>query len=126
MIPESEWKWQGHPGHYCCVADCMFRMATRVGAFLVSTVGDRRGDGDDGPMTTIGGGDADFFETMIFGCEDDDLPCGCAELDDGDELDVRRYATAKAARDGHMAACYTVARGQCRGRGTGAGEEVNR
>lgn len=39
MIPQSEWKWHGLPGHFICVKDCIFRLHTTVGKYKISTVG---------------------------------------------------------------------------------------
>lgn len=40
MIPHSDWEWFGSPGHFICAFDCRFHLCTRIGDFLVSTVGE--------------------------------------------------------------------------------------
>lgn len=40
MIPREEWKWFGHAAHFICARWCRFHMATQVGKWLVSTVGE--------------------------------------------------------------------------------------
>ncbi len=34
------WRWFGHAGHFICSRDCQFHLATQVGQYLVSTVGE--------------------------------------------------------------------------------------
>ena len=40
MIPVSDWIWFGTPGHFICANYCRFHLCTRVGDYLVSTVGE--------------------------------------------------------------------------------------
>jgi hypothetical protein len=39
-IPQEEWQWFGTPGHLCVARDCRFHLCTKVGPWLVSTVGE--------------------------------------------------------------------------------------
>lgn len=39
MTNESEWEWFGVAGHFICGYYCRFHLATKVGGYLVSTVG---------------------------------------------------------------------------------------
>lgn len=104
MIPEAEWVWQGHAGHYICADRCLFRMATRVGGVLVSTVGDMYMNKTDPAPSPIGAGPDALFETMVFSVDGAPLACGCAQHD-GCDIVCRRYATAADAQAGHMAMC---------------------
>ena len=36
----SEWKWFGHVAHFICGKSCQFHLATQVGKYLISTVGE--------------------------------------------------------------------------------------
>lgn len=36
----ARWKWFGKPGHFICADKCRFHLATKVGKYLVSTVGE--------------------------------------------------------------------------------------
>lgn len=36
----SSWEWYGHPAHFICGDKCRFHLATKVGKYLVSTVGE--------------------------------------------------------------------------------------
>lgn len=40
MIPQQEWKWFGAAAHLCVGHWCRFHLATQVGNYLVSTVGE--------------------------------------------------------------------------------------
>lgn len=39
-IEASEWQWFGHAAHFICSDKCRFHLATQVGKYLVSTVGE--------------------------------------------------------------------------------------
>ena len=36
----ADWKWYGHPGHFILGDKCRFHLATVVGPFMISTVGE--------------------------------------------------------------------------------------
>jgi hypothetical protein len=38
--PVKDWEWFGHAAHFICGAYCRFHLATRVGPYLISTVGE--------------------------------------------------------------------------------------
>lgn len=104
MIPESEWVWQGHGAHF--PGDCKFHMGTRVGGYLISTIGDyytRAGERE-----RLGGGEGSYFETFVFKAAGT-LECGCAEIADLCEIEGIRYGTATEAQAGHIAMCRQYA-----------------
>ena len=35
----KDWKWFGNAAHFICGSDCRFHLATKVGKYIVSTVG---------------------------------------------------------------------------------------
>ena len=39
-ITKDKWIWMPHPAHFICSRDCRFFLATKVGKFIVSTVGE--------------------------------------------------------------------------------------
>lgn len=39
-VNSSEWEWFGQAAHFICGRDCRFHLATKVGGYLVSTVGE--------------------------------------------------------------------------------------
>ncbi len=50
--------------------------------------------------------DKDFYETMVFECEDSDNPCCIKKIivTEG-EKEIKRYQTAKEAYEGHLKLC---------------------
>ena len=36
----DHWEWFGHAGHFICADKCRFHLTTKVGKYLVSTVGE--------------------------------------------------------------------------------------
>lgn len=39
MIPNKDWEWYGNAAHFICGQDCRFHMATKIGDYVISTVG---------------------------------------------------------------------------------------
>lgn len=123
MIPESQWRWFGNAAHFIGGQDCRFHMATLIGKFLVSTVGQYRPDSRVREvLASARGGDRDAyeqigfnrtFETMVFKagavCESEGCGCGLPSLDPPSELAFGGYDTAGDATRGHMELCYQVA-----------------
>ena len=120
-IPEHEWQWFGSAGHFICGKYCRFHLATQVGEYLVSTVGEyvhpmhSRGSEkiehewlkDNWPGQDLGPGRK--YETMVFRatgtCE-----CGCGlPKHDGTELRLVGAMTAGQARTNHMECCSDIA-----------------
>lgn len=137
MIPESEWRWFGAPGHLIVAIDCRFHLCTQIGDVLVSTVGEYIPDESARDIhchvhgiTLEGRGDARFadymrkvgfqeigygrtYETMVFRttgdvCHAPGCGCGLPRIAPG-ELDMRGYTTAGAATLGHMELCRQYA-----------------
>ena len=106
MFEAADWRWYGHPGHLIVGQDCRFHLATEIGNYLVSTVGEYLPDSNvreimaaSRGITLDGMGDArraDFmrkigfqeigsgrkYETMVFEIGTDpkrcsDPECGC-------------------------------------------------
>lgn len=139
MIPHSEWKWFGSPAHFICALDCRFHMATEIGEYLVSTVGEYLPDSavreilaKSRGIELEGKGDArradwmkkygyeklgvtGYYETMVFRirpgshCKKEDCMCGMPEII-ADSLAMDRYDTSGEARQGHLELCDDVAR----------------
>ena len=105
------WQWLGYPAHFLCAHSCAFHMATKVGKYIVSSVGDYRPDGMDKKKVTIGAGENSFFETYVFKAGGI-CSCGCGEprIDSGCEIDGIRSATATEARKRHLAMCRKYAK----------------
>lgn len=106
MIPESEWRWFGAPLHYICGSRCVFHLGTRIGNYVISTVGDFRPDGPYKPRDTIGY--QREFETMVFRVLGDHGDCVCPQID-GSEIDSYTYpmgSECDAVNAGHLAMCH--------------------
>ena len=110
MIPESKWRWFGYAGHLIVGEDCRFHLWTKIGRYIISTVGDYRPN-KDGEMKTIGAGDKSFFETYVFRASKNDK-CGCPTPKDWSEIDGTRYPTHEKATVGHLNFCKKYARKQ--------------
>ena len=112
MIPKTEWKWFGYPGHLICANSCRFRLCTQVGDYLISTVGDYY---YQDKRKTIGADKDSFFETYVFKagsvCSEPDCGCGQPTLADGCEIDGVRDRTAGDAQRSHLEYCEKYAAG---------------
>ena len=111
VVPVEDWKWYGMAAHFICAADCLFHMATQVGGYIVSTVGDLRlheGGGRRGKRTSIGC-DRDY-ETFVF-LAGEVCTCGCGmPTIEGHEIDAEPANDPITARENHMAMCAKYAR----------------
>lgn len=120
-VPRDEWQWFGHAAHFICGRWCRFHLATQVGPWLVSTVGQyvhpRHGKGTEvGESAWLAKnpngeeiGFGRFYETMVFRagepCTAKDCGCGLPTLADASEQDSSGYNDAGAATRGHYAMC---------------------
>jgi hypothetical protein len=98
----------GCPGHLIVARSFRWRRHTQIGnKYRVSSVGDYFPGTPNATRDTVGSGDDDFFETMVFPLtakqEKGNEGCGCNAVKDWSELDGKRYATAGAAQVGHEA-----------------------
>lgn len=128
----EKWEWFGHSGHLIVGHLCRFHLCTKVGSYLVSTVGEYFPDAPIREMFAKhrgieleGRGDArqvDYmkkigfeeigadrlYETMTFKagkpCDAPDCGCGLPKID-GHELDTDGYNDAGAATKGHREMC---------------------
>ena len=128
----ENWKWFGNAGHFICGDLCRFHLATQVGPWLVSTVGQMFPDegtrevfATSRGVELSGRGDArkfDYmqkigyqeigcgrtFETMVFRagdpCASEGCQCGLPNIS-GSELESDAYNDAGSATNGHMALC---------------------
>lgn len=103
----------GCAGHLIVSNSCRWKRHTQVGKYRVSSIGDYYGpdldkftrDRNAVKRTTLGAGDASFFETMVFETEESPEKandgCGCRAVTSWSEIDSERYATAGEAQAGH-------------------------
>lgn len=111
----NDWIWMPHPGHFSGAYDCQFRLCTFVNGFIISTIGEYH---PDRPKHTLGTGDRDYYETMVFrAVKSKNDACGCEyRIDSGLELACKRYSTGKKAKNGHMDFCLKCDRGEIQNR----------
>ena len=135
MADTSKWVWMPHAAHLIVGNDCRFHLATFVGNYVVSTVGEYLPDSavreilaDSRGVKLEGRGDvrrADWlnkigyeeigcdrtYETMVFKAEPSEVKdsawqCCPWQADVSDgEKDFRGYNTASAAYNGHLELC---------------------
>jgi len=103
LASEAGWKWYGYGGHFIGSKSCAFHLATRIGNFLVSTVGDYRPRG--GERETLGASPDSFFETYVFEC-DGDTEDGDPNIQSWSEIDGERYSQSILAERGHYNFCW--------------------
>ena len=141
VIPQNEWQWYGHAAHFICGRWCRFHLATTVGKFLISTVGEyvpgegaqtiyadvrgnpltKRGDAREAEFLEKFGfeklGASGTYETMVFAwdgstCQAEGCACGLPIPSSFSDLDGQRYDDAAAARSGHYQYCERAAAGK--------------
>lgn len=91
-------KWYGYAGHLIVGKRCAYHLGTVVNGYLISTVGHFLPDGKT--METIGSGENDFFETMVFHCNGEDKD-GNPNVLNWSNIDGERYADSTSAEKGH-------------------------
>ncbi len=122
------WQWFGKPGHFICGQWCRFHLATKVGPWLVSTVGELVH-----PLHSVGSENSEMewleknwpgedigagrkYETMVFlagePCTAPGCNCGLPSTEEGVDL-ARGYDTAGDATAGHMSLCAVYAGKRC-------------
>lgn len=126
----SDWVWMPHPAHFICARDCRFVLATYVGGYIVSTVGEywpdrdtRRVMADSLGVKIKGRGDeydAAYFkkfgyeqigldrkyETMVFKAAPSDPDSCCPyRIDSGQEQELKGYNDPEEAYKGHLELC---------------------
>lgn len=108
--PAGEWKWYGLAGHFIGAASCRFHMATEIGDYLVSSVGDYY-PRDAEEAQDIGYGRK--FETFVFKTNGTRCDCGCGmpglHLC---ELLSEAANTAEHANRNHIEVCDRIANGE--------------
>lgn len=134
IIAPNKWVWMPHPAHFICAKDCKFHLATYVGKYIVSTVGEYwpdskvreifadvrgkkiKGNGDDwdrdyikqmgqNGFTEIGANR--LYETMVFKAvkAKEKSCCPYRIIVEGGELDFAGYNDPLEAYKGHLKLC---------------------
>lgn len=123
-VDQRDWKWFGVAAHFCCGQWCRFHMATQVGEYLISTVGEyvhpRHSNGSEAeearwlsenwPGEDIGMDRK--YETMVFraGKPCTSAGCGCGVPEIGEVCDgFGSYNDRASAQAGHLCLCNEYA-----------------
>ncbi len=133
-VPREEWEWYGVASHLIVGRDCRFHLATVIGPWLVSTVGEYlpgesvrdilatsrgyalEGRGDEREASWLKQNDWEEigygrkYETMVFRvgeerCTDADCDCGQPKVTEWSEVDSDVYNLRGDATRGHYAMC---------------------
>ena len=121
--PITKWRWLGEAAHFCCGRWCRFHLATVIGPYLVSTVGNyvhpRHSGGSEATEARWIAAHPDgdeigvdrLYETMVFKVTEGECECGCGQPNfDAANVDFYSYNTRKDAAAGHMAMCHKWAK----------------
>lgn len=113
-MDKSKWIWMPHPAHYILRWRCQFRLATYVGGYIVSTVGEQV-PGDTKVKDTSTAifsvdfesftKDDEFYESMVFETIKTDNDCCPYKMKAGSELEIKYYKTSSEAVAGHNELC---------------------
>ncbi len=138
-ITKDKWIFMPHPAHFILARDCKFFLATKIGKYIVSTVGEYwpdyrvrkiyeqtrgikvEGMGDEYDRNyrkTYGYEDLSIggykYETMVFLAKKTQGKNKCEAcpyvIDSGHNLDMDRYKTPKEAFKGHYKMCNKYAK----------------
>lgn len=116
-ISAEKWKWYGMAGHFIVADKCLHHLCTRVGRYLISTVGNYYPNGSriglKSEREEIGCGR--LFETFVFdlGRKPGECECGCGlpKPQGGmSEIDALPANDEKTADANHMKMCRKYAR----------------
>jgi len=137
-ITKDKWIWMPHPAHFICSNDCRFVLATRIGKYIVSTVGEywpdqavrrihaeiydpiwytenssKKGDDFDHQYMKKFGyeeiGCGRKYETVVGHAVKTERQCCPYSMVDFD-LDFQSYNKAEDAYKGHMKMCAKFAK----------------
>lgn len=119
-IPAEKWEWYGMAGHFICGRWCRFHLTTRVGKFIVSTVGlfvhPSNSQSEQHEQEWLAqhpkgqqiGADR-FYETMVFlageKCKEKDCNCGQPRMADSHNIDFEHSDDAGEANKHHRQMC---------------------
>lgn len=137
-ISKDKWIWMPHVGHLIVGNDCRFRLNTRIGKYIISTVGEYLPDnevlkifaksrGYKKTLESIGdaimanflkenGGHEEIgynrrYETMVFkAARDKENKCCPYTMQTPSDLEMQGYNSAEDAYRGHMKICNKYAK----------------
>lgn len=103
-MKKADWIWMPHAAHLCVGHDCSFHLATYVGKYIVSTVGEWRYN-QQNPQDFKEIGYNRKYETMVFKAEPSKHKCCPYHIVVAEEVDFAGYNTADDAYAGHLEMC---------------------
>lgn len=101
-MSREDWIWMPHPGHFIGGFECRFRLNTKVGNVIVSTVGEYLPNHQILEFVPIGINRK--YETMVFKAVKSRHQCCPWEMV-CPELDMDEYNDPESAFKGHMRLC---------------------
>ncbi len=129
-MKKEDWTWMPHPTHFICSNYCRFVLATEVGGYIISTVGEYvpdsnlrdvlagcrgitlKGKGDERERDWIKkngfenlSGEGQTYETMVFSSLKTKNNECCPYQIVLPDVDSRRYKYAGDAYKGHLKLC---------------------
>lgn len=133
-MKKDKWVWMPHAGHLCVGNSCRFHLATYVGKYIVSTVGEYwperavreihaqihdkewflknrelKGDYFDAEyMKRFGFEEIGYqrkYETMVFKAVKSENKCCPYVMESGSDVDMDGYNTPEEAFQGHLKMC---------------------
>jgi hypothetical protein len=104
-IPISKWEWSGHAGHFCASDSCKFRLHTKIGNYVISTVGEYVCDGE---IKEIGCDRK--YESYVFEVTNKKHKCGCYVIEKYEEIDSLPANDSITAHANHMKLCFKWAK----------------
>lgn len=108
LYPKDKWIWMPHAAHFICGHQCRFKLATYVGGYIVSTVGELPDPRKPDSREYEDIGYQRKYETMVFQAAPQNPKYTCCPfsiINAGDGVDMAGYNDANAATAGHYALC---------------------
>ncbi len=111
----KNWVWYGNAKHFIGASNCKFHLATKIGNWIISTVGEYKPDSFKPTKKQVFEeiGPERFYETMVFRAIK--CPCGCNEFVCDvssfypvSNLQFRGYKTSEEASNGHAELCLLI------------------
>ncbi len=107
-ITKADWVWMPHPAHYCVAYRCRYHLATCIGGYIISTVGEKAPIDckEEYPSWEPISSGGILYETMVFKARKSKEICCPYEVAKHRELDCFRSMDRGDAYKGHLALCY--------------------
>lgn len=102
-MKKDKWIFMPHPAHFILSDRCRFVLATYVGGYIISTVGELLVRPEDKEYGNVGFNRK--YETMVFKSEKSEEKCCPFTIKVEDNVQTEGYNTAEEARKGHMKLC---------------------